>query len=176
MQRRTFGWTGVQVPVIGQGTWKMEGDSPAEALAALQAGLDAGMTHVDTAELYGGGRVEALVARAIAGRRDEVFLVSKVMPDHASRSGTVQACEASLRRLGTDHLDCYLLHWPGQHPLEDTIAAFEQLVRDGKIRTLGPEQLRRGRSRGGAGHRRAGPHRLQPGPVPPGGAGHRARA
>ena len=137
MQRRTFGWTGVQVPVIGQGTWKMEGDSPAEALAALQAGLDAGMTHVDTAELYGGGRVESLVARAIAGRRDEVFLVSKVMPNHASRSGTVQACEASLRRLGTDHLDCYLLHWPGQHPLEDTIAAFEQLVRDGKIRSWG---------------------------------------
>ena len=137
MQTRRFGWTGVEVPLIGQGTWKMEGDSQAEALAALQAGLDAGMTHVDTAELYGGGRVESLVARAIASRRDEVFLVSKVMPNHASRSGTVQACEASLRRLGTDHLDCYLLHWPGQHPLEDTIAAFEQLVREGKIRSWG---------------------------------------
>ena len=95
------------------------------------------MTHVDTAELYGGGRVESLVARAIAGRRDEVFLVSKVMPNHASRSGTVQACEASLQRLGTDHLDCYLLHWPGPHPLEDTLAAFEQLVQDGKIRSWG---------------------------------------
>jgi len=137
MQTRGFGWTGVQVPIIGQGTWKMEGDSAAEALAALQAGLDAGMTHVDTAELYGGGRVESLVARAIAGRREQVFLVSKVMPNHASRNGTVQACEATLRRLGTDHLDCYLLHWPGSHPLGDTIAAFEQLVRDGKIRSWG---------------------------------------
>lgn len=137
MQTRRFGSTGVQVPVIGQGTWKMEGDSPVEALAALQAGLDAGMTHVDTAELYGGGRVESLVARAIAGRREEVFLVSKVMPNHASRSGTVKACEASLRRLGTDHLDCYLLHWPGPHPLEETFAAFEQLVEEGKIRSWG---------------------------------------
>ncbi|MGZ6134941.1 MAG: aldo/keto reductase [Myxococcaceae bacterium] len=137
MNRRRFGWTGSEVPVIGQGTWKMEGDEPVEALAALQAGLDAGMIHVDTAELYGGGRVESLVARAIAGRRDEVFLVSKVMPNHASRSGTVRACEASLRRLGTDHLDCYLLHWPGPHPLEDTFAAFEQLVKEGKIRTWG---------------------------------------
>jgi diketogulonate reductase-like aldo/keto reductase len=137
MQTRGFGWTGVPVPVIGQGTWKMEGDSPVEALAALQAGLDAGMTHVDTAELYGGGRVESLVARAIAGRRESVFLVSKVMPNHASRSGTVKACEASLQRLGTDHLDCYLLHWPGPHPLEETFAAFEQLVKEGKIRSWG---------------------------------------
>jgi len=137
MQTRTFGWTGVQVPVIGQGTWKMEGDPPGEAVAAIQAGLDAGMTHVDTAELYGSGRVESLVSCAIAGRRDQVFLVSKVMPNHASRSGTVKACEASLRRLGTDHLDCYLLHWPGQHPLGDTIAAFEQLVQEGKIRSWG---------------------------------------
>ncbi|HZW90615.1 MAG TPA: aldo/keto reductase, partial [Myxococcaceae bacterium] len=137
MQTRGFGWTGIQVPIIGQGTWKMEGDSAAEALAALQAGLDAGMTHVDTAELYGSGRVESLVGRAIAGRRDEVFLVSKVMPNHATRVGTVQACEASLRRLGADHLDCYLLHWPGSHPLEETIAGFEQLVREGKIRSWG---------------------------------------
>ena len=137
MQTRTFGWTGVRVPMIGQGTWKMEGDSAAEAVAALRAGLDAGMTHVDTAELYGSGKAESLVARAISGRRDQVFLVSKVLPNHASRGGTVQACEASLRRLGTDHLDCYLLHWPGQHPLEDTLAAFEQLVREGKIRSWG---------------------------------------
>src|SRR5215468_1825517 len=137
MDTRRFGWTAVQVPLIGQGTWKMERDSPTEALAALQAGLDAGMTHVDTAELYGGGRVESLVARAIAGRREQIFLVSKVMPNHASRNGTVQACEATLRRLGTDHLDCYLLHWPGSHPLEDTIAAFEELERTGKIRSWG---------------------------------------
>ena len=137
MEKRRFGWTGVQVPVIGQGTWKMEGDPPAEALAALRTGLDAGMTHVDTAELYGGGRVESLVGRAISGRRDEVFLVSKAMPNNASRSGTVRACEASLKRLGTDHLDCYLLHWPGSHPLEETIAAFEELVHAGKIRSWG---------------------------------------
>ena len=134
MQTRRFGWTGVQVPVIGQGTWKMEGDSPAEALAALQAGLDAGMTHVDTAELYGSGRVESLVGEAIAGRRDEVFLVSKVMPQQCQQEGTVQACEASLRAAGDGPPDCYLLHWPGPHPLEDTIPAFEQLVRDGKVR------------------------------------------
>jgi len=137
MERRRFGWTGSEVPVVGQGTWKLEGDAPLEAISALQAGLDAGMTHVDTAEAYGGGRVESLVARAIAGRREQIFLVSKVMPDHASRSGTVRACEASLRRLGTDHLDCYLLHWPGPHPLEETVAAFEQLVREGKIRSWG---------------------------------------
>src|SRR5512132_1916202 len=102
MQTRSFGWTGIQVPVIGQGTWKMETDDPEEAAAALRAGLDLGMTHLDTAELYGDGAVESLVGRAIAGRRGEVFLVSKVVPDHASRSGTVRACEASLRRLGTD--------------------------------------------------------------------------
>jgi len=137
MQTRRFGWTGIEVPVIGQGTWKMEKDEPAEAIAALQAGLDLGMTHVDTAELYGEGRVESLVGRAIAGRRDEVFLVSKVVPNHASRTGTVRACEASLSRLGTDHLDCYLLHWPGPHPLEDTFGAFEQLVQDGKIGSWG---------------------------------------
>jgi len=137
MHTRKFGWTGVQVPVIGQGTWKMEEDPQDEALAALKAGLELGMTHVDTAELYGGGQVESLVRQAIAGRRDEIFLVSKVIPDHATRNGTVRACEASLQRLGTDHLDCYLLHWPGPHPLEGTIAAFEQLVREGKIRTWG---------------------------------------
>ena len=137
MQTRKFGWTGADVPVIGQGTWKMEADPAHEALAALQAGFEAGMTHLDTAELYGGGRVESLIARTIAGRRDELFLVSKVMPNHATRAGTVQACEASLQRLGTEHLDCYLLHWPGPHPLEETIAGFEQLVREGKIRSWG---------------------------------------
>lgn len=138
MRTRRFGWTGNEVTVLGEGTWKMEGDDPDEVVAALQAGIDAGMTHVDTAELYGGGRVESqLVARAIAGRRDRIFLVSKVMPGHASREGTVRACEASLRRLGTDHLDCYLLHWPGSHPLEESLAGFEQLVREGKIRSWG---------------------------------------
>lgn len=136
MLHRSFGSTGIPIPVIGQGTWRME-VSPRAAVKALRRGLDLRMTHIDTAELYGQGAVERIVGQAIAGRRDEVFLVSKVHPRNASRRGTVSACERSLRRLGTDRLDCYLLHWPGSHPLEDTIAAFEQLVRDGKIRTWG---------------------------------------
>ena len=115
----------------------MEGDDAASAVAALRAGLDAGLTHVDTAELYGSGRVEELVGRALEGRRGEVFLVSKVHPSHASRQGTLRSCEASLRRLRTERLDCYLLHWPGPHPLEDTIASFEELVEAGKIRNWG---------------------------------------
>lgn len=115
----------------------MESDDRASAIAALRRGLDLGMNHIDTAELYGSGAVEELIAEAIAGRRDEVFLVSKVMPAHASRSGTVVACERSLARLRTDRLDCYLLHWPGSYPLEETIAGFEQLRRSGKIATWG---------------------------------------
>jgi diketogulonate reductase-like aldo/keto reductase len=107
------------------------------AIAALRAGLDAGMIHIDTAEMYGSGRVEELVREAIAGRRGEVFLVTKVLPHNASFQGVLKACDASLRRLGTDHVDVYLLHWPGRHPLEETIRAFEQLVRDGKIRYWG---------------------------------------
>ncbi|MCY1036284.1 aldo/keto reductase [Corallococcus sp. BB11-1] len=138
MEKRVFGNTGVSVPVIGQGTWQMEDDDAEGAVRTLRAGLDLGLTHLDTAELYGQGRVEeALVSRAIEGRRDEVFLVSKVMPSNATRKGTVTACERSLRRLRTDRLDCYLLHWPGSHPLADTVAAFEQLVKDGKIRSWG---------------------------------------
>ena len=137
MQRRPFGASGNAVPVIGQGTWNMERDSRAAAVEALRRGLDAGMIHIDTAELYGAGSVEKLVGEAIADRRDEVFLVSKVLPQNASRSGTLRACERTLTRLGTDRLDCYLLHWPGSHPLEDTIAAFEELVRSGKIRSFG---------------------------------------
>ena len=136
MEQRPFGWTGVSVPVIGQGTWEMERQRAA-SIAALRRGLDLGMTHIDTAEMYGGGKVEELVGEAIAGRRHEVFLVSKVLPEHASRQGTVDACVGSLRRLRTDYLDCYLLHWPSRHPLAGTIAAFEQLVGDGKIKTWG---------------------------------------
>jgi len=135
--RRPFGWTGVSVPLIGQGTWNLERDDRARAVAALRAGLDAGMSHVDTAEMYGSGRVEELVGEAIAGRREEVFLVSKVLPANASFAGALRACEASLRRLRTDRLDLYLLHWPGAHPLERTLAAFERLARDGKIRAYG---------------------------------------
>ena len=137
MERRRFGLTKFHVPVIGQGTWQMEDDDRASAITALRLGLDLGMTHVDTAEMYGSGFVETLVGEAIAGRRAEVFLVSKVIPAHASRTGTLAACEASLVRLGTEWLDCYLLHWPGRHPLEDTIAAFEQLIREGKILSWG---------------------------------------
>jgi diketogulonate reductase-like aldo/keto reductase len=137
VETRPWGWTGLPVPKVGQGTWKMEGDEPAEAVAALRAGLDAGLTHVDTAELYGRGRVEELVGEALAGRRDEVFLVSKVQPSNATREGTLRACERSLRRLRTDRLDCYLLHWPGSHPLEDTVASFEELLKAGKIRSWG---------------------------------------
>lgn len=134
--RRPFGPAGVPVPVLGQGTWQME-HTPRAAVQALRRGLDLGLTHIDTAESYGRGAVEEMVGAAIAGRRDEVFLVSKVSPRNASRRGTITACERSLTRLGTDHLDCYLLHWPGSHPLADTIAAFEQLVSDGKIRSWG---------------------------------------
>ena len=102
---RRFGPTEHMVPVIGQGTWHMEDDDPDRAIAALRLGLDLGMTHIDTAELYGSGSVEELVGEAIAGRRDEVFLVSKVLPSNASRRGTIAACERSLKRLKTNHLD-----------------------------------------------------------------------
>jgi diketogulonate reductase-like aldo/keto reductase len=115
----------------------MEQNDRAEAVAALRQGLDQGMTHIDTAEVYGNGRVEEIVAEAIRGRRDEVFLVSKVAPRNASRDGTAASCERTLARLKTDRLDCYLVHWRGGHPLEDTIAAFKKLRQEGKIRAWG---------------------------------------
>jgi diketogulonate reductase-like aldo/keto reductase len=133
MQKRPFGPTKRDVPVIGQGTWFIESEDRDYVIAALRRGLDLGMTHIDTAEMYGSGAAEQIVGEAISGRRDEVFLVSKVLPENASRSGTVAACQRSLARLKTDRLDCYLLHWRGQYPLADTIAAFEQLQREGKI-------------------------------------------
>jgi diketogulonate reductase-like aldo/keto reductase len=137
METRAFGANGAAVPAFGQGTWRMEADERAACVAALRRGLDAGLTHVDTAELYGNGVVEEIVAEAIEGRRDEVFLVSKVLPNHATRCGVERAAEASLRRLRTDRLDCYLLHWPGAHPLEETIAGFEALRAAGKVRSWG---------------------------------------
>jgi diketogulonate reductase-like aldo/keto reductase len=137
MEQRTFGPMDVKVPVVGQGTWYFEQAPGAAAIAALRRGLDLGMTHIDTAELYGSGVAEEIVGEATAGRRDEIFLVSKVMPQNASRAGTIAACEKSLRRLKTDRLDCYLLHWRGRHPLADTIAAFEELKQGGKIRSWG---------------------------------------
>jgi diketogulonate reductase-like aldo/keto reductase len=134
MHKRPFGNAGA-VSVIGQGTWQMDGRSDAGAIAALRRGIDLGMTHIDTAEMY--GEAEPLVARAIEGRRDEVFLVSKVLPSNASRAGTIKACERSLARLETDRLDCYLLHWRGSYPLEDTFSAFEELRQAGKILSWG---------------------------------------
>jgi diketogulonate reductase-like aldo/keto reductase len=135
MQRHRFGPGGPPVAVIGQGTWQIDEDDRGSAIAALRRGLDLGMTHIDTAEMYGGA--EALIAEAIAGRRDEVFLVSKVLPENASLEGTLTACARSLVALRTDRLDCYLLHWPGEHPLEETVAAFEQLESAGKILSWG---------------------------------------
>src|SRR4051812_9916794 len=129
MEQRPFGPTNRQVGVIGQGTWNVERGDRATVVAALRRGLDLGMSHIDTAEMYGDGIVEKTVGYAIHGRREEVFLVSKVMPSNASRTRTILACEWSLRRLKTDHLDCYLLHWRGEHPLEETFAAFGQLQR-----------------------------------------------
>jgi diketogulonate reductase-like aldo/keto reductase len=127
------------VPRLGQGTWRM-GESPRlrdAEVAALKLGLDLGMTLIDTAEMYGDGEAERIVAEAIEGRRDEVFIVSKVLPQNASRAGTIAACERSLKRLDTDRLDLYLLHWRGRYPLKETLAGFQMLVRDGSIRAWG---------------------------------------
>jgi diketogulonate reductase-like aldo/keto reductase len=135
IERRRFGLTGREVAVIGQGTWFIDRAGRAQAVATLRRGLDLGLDHIDTAEMY--GDAEKIVGEAIAGRRDGVFLVSKVLPQNATRKGTMEACHASLARLGTDHLDCYLLHWRGRHPLGETIAAFEQLRGQGKILSWG---------------------------------------
>ena len=137
MEGHRFGTAGRDVAMVGQGTWEIERSRRESVVAALRRGLDLGMTHIDTAEMYGSGRAEEIVGEAIAGRRDEVFLVSKVLPDNASRRGTVAACENSLKRLKTDRLDCYLLHWRGSEPLADTIAAFGQLRQAGKILSWG---------------------------------------
>jgi diketogulonate reductase-like aldo/keto reductase len=137
MKHRPLGSTKREVAIIGQGTWYLEHGNAETAMAALRRGLDLGMTHIDTAEMYGSGAAEELVGAAIDGRRDEVFLVSKVLPSNASRNGTIAACERSLKRLKTDRLDCYLLHWRGSHPLGDTVAAFERLSADGKILSWG---------------------------------------
>ncbi len=135
--------SGQRVPALGLGTWHM-GEVRArrkEEVAALRLGLDLGMTLVDTAELYGDGGAEEVVAEAIAGRRDEVFLVTKVLPSNASYDGTLRACEQSLRRLGTDRIELYLLHWRGPTPLAETVEAFEALIRAGKIRSWGVSNL-----------------------------------
>lgn len=134
---------GESVPAFGMGTWNLgdQSHTRAEETRTLQLGLNLGARLIDTAEMYGDGRAEELVGAAIAGRRDGVFLVSKVLPSNASRQGTVAACERSLRRLGTDRLDLYLLHWRGNAPFSETLAAFVELQRVGKIRHYGVSNL-----------------------------------
>ena len=131
--------SGDRVPVLGQGTWKMGEDKRrhADEVAALKLGIDLGMTLIDTAEMYAGGQAETVVADAIAGQRDKVFIVSKVLPSNASRHGVEAACEKSLKRLRTEIIDLYLLHWRGAVPLAETVAAFEALKAAGKIRRWG---------------------------------------
>lgn len=130
---------GIDIPTLGQGTWFM-GESRFERkneVAALRHGMALGLTLIDTAEMYGSGGAEEVVGEAIAGQRDKAFLVSKVLPSNASKTGTIAACERSLKRMKTDYIDLYLLHWPGSHPLADTFAAFESLKKAGKIRAWG---------------------------------------
>jgi len=131
--------SGEGIPVLGQGTWNMgeHATRRADEVAALRVGVDLGVTLIDTAEMYGGGAAEKLIAEAIGDRRDELFLVDKVMPQHATRRGTFTSCEASLRHLKTDRIDLYLLHWRGTVPLEETLEAFDRLVLSGKIRHWG---------------------------------------
>jgi len=135
MKFRTFGNSSASVSVIGQGTWYLDRGDRKAAVASLRRGIERGMTHIDTAEMY--GDAELVIADAINGQRDELFLVSKVLPSNASRRSTITACERSLKRLKTDRLDCYLLHWRGSYALSETVAAFDELVRAGKIRSWG---------------------------------------
>jgi diketogulonate reductase-like aldo/keto reductase len=147
---RPLGATGMPVAVIGQGTWRMGESASArkDEVAALRLGIELGMTHIDTAEMYGDGGAERVVAEAVRGRRDRVFIATKVLPSNASYRGTLSACERSLRRLRTDHVDLYLLHWwSGRHPIRDTMRAMEELVARGLTRLIGVsnfdvEQLR----------------------------------
>ena len=134
---------GERVPALGQGTWFMGEDRSArkDEVAALQLGLDLGLTLIDTAEMYAEGGAEEVVGEALADRREQAFIVSKVYPHNASRGGAIAACERSLRRLKTDRIDLYLLHWRGQYPLAETVRAFETLQRDGKIRHWGVSNL-----------------------------------
>lgn len=142
MLKRKFGWTGTDVPLAGMGTWMIEGRGGEtfnqKVIEALSLGLDLGMTHIDTAEMYGNGHAEELVAEAISGRREEVFLVSKVWPSNASYEGTLKACERSLERVKTSWLDLYLLHWPSdRYPIKETMRAMEKLVSEGMVKYIG---------------------------------------
>jgi diketogulonate reductase-like aldo/keto reductase len=143
--RRKFGWTSVNLPIIGQGTWMIENGSDSSnenkhlAIKTLQLGLDLGMTHIDTAEMYGNGKAEELIGLAIEGQiREDIFLASKVLPSNASYEGTIRACKSSLKRLKTDHLDLFLLHWPSvQYPIAETMKAMEKLVADNLVKFIG---------------------------------------
>ena len=162
--------SGDKVPVLGLGTWRM-GERKSERaaeVAAIKLGLELGIRLIDTAEMYGDGGAEEMLADALAGRRDEIFLVSKVYPHNASRKGTVAACERSLKRLKTDRLDLYLLHWRGSVPLAETVEAFEALEEGRQDPPVGREQLRRrrhGRAGGREGRRQL---RVEPGALSPG--------
>src|SRR6478609_2688750 len=131
MIKRKFGWTNVDVPIIGQGTWLIDNDNDKDncAIKTLQMGLDLGMTHIDTAEMYGNGKAEELVSQAIEGRkRQDIFLASKVLPLNESYEGTIESCKNSLKRLKTDYLDLYMIHWPSNnHPIAETMKAMEKL-------------------------------------------------
>jgi hypothetical protein len=145
-----FGWTGVPVPVIGQGTRRMgEGRAPRrQEVAAIRLGIEFGMTRIDTAEMYGDGGAEAVVAEAVAGRRDRVFIATKVLPSNASYEGTIRACQRSLKRLRTDYVDLYLLHWwSARHPIAETMRAMEELVARGLVRFIGVSNLDVGETR-----------------------------
>ena len=144
MITRPFGSTGVSVPAIGQGTWRMgeSRDAQKDEVAALRLGIELGLTHIDTAEMYGDGGAERVVAEAVAGRRDGVFIATKVHPTNASYTGTLKACERSLRRLNTDYVDLYLLHWwSDRYPIAETMKAMEELVRRGLVRLIGVSNL-----------------------------------
>ena len=138
MIKRKFGWSGIHVPVIGHGAWKIDGDREHLAIKALRFGLDLGLIPIDTAEMYGSGRVEEMVSEAIVGRRDQVFLVSKALPSNASYEDTIKSCERILKRLKTDWLDLYLLHCPSSsYPISETMRAMERLVTEGLVRHIG---------------------------------------
>jgi diketogulonate reductase-like aldo/keto reductase len=137
VQTRRFGPLDVEVPRLGLGTWQMELGDREATIRAMHRGFELGITHVDTAEIYGDGAVEELVSEALVGHRGDVFLASKVNPEKASYAGTLLACEKTLRRLRTDHLDLYMLHWRGKQPLEPSLRALEALVEEGKIRAWG---------------------------------------
>ena len=173
MKQKKFGVKGPEVSVIGQGTWYIDRGDRKGAVAALRRGIELGMTHIDTAEMY--GDAELVIADAIAGgKREDLYLVSKVLPSNASRRGTITACERSLKRLKTDHLDCYLLHWRGSYPLEETVAAFDESDIGRKNPLMGRQQFRHRRSQRIAGGRGRGQDRLQPGALSFAGARDRA--